>query len=198
MTDSDKDIVIQIISDGLDAAGADPNSKRTIIDIVQDDPLFQSTFAVKNKNVSVNDPVSGLFDLEKQLYELGEAALQGMDAKLESTRATAIERPTVSMNWGFFNDLTDTIREERKLTQFLGVGLRGVLPYAKQEASYLIDAQRREDCEKGYQEGQLAKRAVVRAQAALNRLETTELKIIDIPNDTFDDDFQVIFDDGED
>lgn len=291
MSESDRSTVIQIISDGLDRAGANPDSKRNIIDIVENDAVFQSKFVGKGDTIHFSLPLTDVFgptlkpytvsstisdhfipgdeaafatvsiqvddriritsregydqekviskvkeylshdnvlreigqeldrrrfekatqnlipaevaimmiatgnkDLldnatEEQLKVLGQAARE-IDATLEANLAKAItsatrDDPTVTMNWGFFDGLTNTIREERKLTQFLGVGLRDVLPYAERDvfASETRDSN--------------AHRAITRAQAALNRLEATDLKIKDVPNDAFDDDFQVIFDDED-
>ena len=61
MVDSDKESVIQIISDGLDKAGADPDSKRNIIDIVENDAVFQSRFVGKGDAVHFSLPLTDVF-----------------------------------------------------------------------------------------------------------------------------------------
>jgi hypothetical protein len=303
MSESDKETVIQIISDGLDKVGTDTHSKQKIIDIVENDPVFQSTFADKGEVIHLSLPLTDVFgpdlkpytanvtirdhfvpddeeasaiisiqvddqiritsregldqekviakvknylshdnvfrelgqeidrarfekatqnhipaevaimmiakrngDLidnatEEQLEAIGQAANE-LDATLVRNLANVIaeatkDGPTVSMNWGFFNGPTDTIREERKLTQFLGVSLRQVLPYAEQEINAIYEVARRDSDDVVRQEAQVGSQALTRAQTALSRLEATELTIKDVPDDAFDDDFQVIFEDDE-
>lgn len=86
-------------------------------------------------------------------------------------------------------------QEQGKLTQFLGVALRGVLPYAEQEVHSIHEVARRDNDEEARAEAIDGDRALIRARIALDRLNGTSATIADLDDDVFDEDFEVTFED---
>ncbi len=108
------------------------------------------------------------------------------------------------MSEELLKDLPQTVQEQvreaqeqGKLTQFLGVALRGVLPYAEQEVRSIHEVARRDNDEEARAEAVDGDRVLARARVALDRLNDTSATIADLDDDVFDDDFQVNFEDDE-
>lgn len=99
----------------------------------------------------------------------------------------------------FLTDLGAEVEREaekqNQLTQFLGVSLRGVLPYAEDAVLALHENYARDGEEGSKDEVRKGHQSVTRAQAALNHLETTPLAIKNMDDDIFDDAFEIVFDD---
>lgn len=83
----------------------------------------------------------------------------------------------------------------RHLTQLLGIALRDILPYAEAEVEYLDE--NRDGTPDTEQEYDVATVHLSRAQQALNTLNTTSLKVENVPSDAYDEEFQISFDSEE-
>ena len=88
-------------------------------------------------------------------------------------------------------------QEQAKLTQFLGLSLRSVLPYAESEANNLSEVARRDNDDEVQAESVIAERALQRARVALERLDGTSLSINELEDDALDDDFEITFEDDD-
>lgn len=93
--------------------------------------------------------------------------------------------------------ITDGLRERQQasdnLTQFLGVSLRGVLPYAIESvAQRRYQAQITEDPEAAASAA-LAHRQIDRAEAALTALRESDLNVDALNDDELDDGFTILF-----
>lgn len=93
-----------------------------------------------------------------------------------------------------FQKLTRDPESSSDLMQFLGVALRGVLPYAENEVGGLWNSAHRDNDPALREEAQKGSEHITRAQAALNRLNETPLSIEEIEDDAFDDTFEIRFD----
>lgn len=89
-------------------------------------------------------------------------------------------------------------QQQDKLTQFLGVSLRALLPYAEQEVGSLREIGSRDNDSDVLAEAMTGHLAIQRANVALNTLNASSLSVEELDDDAFDDDFQVVFDESED
>lgn len=94
-------------------------------------------------------------------------------------------------------ELTSTqeqLHEERQLTQFLGLALRQVLPFAVNEVDSMYDDAKADGEEVFADIAEQGSRSVHRARTALQRLDASALSVKDLEDDHFDDEFQIKFD----
>lgn len=99
----------------------------------------------------------------------------------------------------FLTDIERQVAQERQLTQFLGLSLRGVMDCAEHGRNGLIGMSvfHPEDKELEARANRASK-ALDRADAALQALDETTLHISDLPDDGLDDAFEIKFDTDED
>jgi hypothetical protein len=91
------------------------------------------------------------------------------------------------------------VERGHKLTQLLGISLRGVLPYAEQELERLRTAAKDgpEDMD-AKDERDNASYRIQRAAQALNQLGLSPLTVENCADEEFDDEFEIRFTDEED
>lgn len=99
----------------------------------------------------------------------------------------------------FIKHLPPSIQEQIKssehvahLAQLLGVSLRDILPYAINERDALGD--HKDGSPEAEEEYEVASVKISRAEQALNILNASSLSVENLPNDTFDDEFRIKFD----
>lgn len=139
--------------------------------------------------------------LDHELLELSQdlLSLPSLSPRSFQERMEDIIENHMESTFDFLTDLGAEVEREterqNQLTQFLGVSLRGVLPYAEDAVLSLSENYTRDGEEGSKDEMQKGHRCVTRAQAALNRLENTPLAIKNLDDDVFDDTFEIVFDD---
>lgn len=82
-----------------------------------------------------------------------------------------------------------------QLTQFIGLSLRAILPYAEREVQSIDEVARRDNDETARAEAADGDHALKRARIALDTLNKTELSIANFDDAIYDEDFQVVFED---
>lgn len=133
------------------------------------------------------------------LTKASEDQLQRIGHGLKAIDEDIPQSPTIQMSMPFFDDVASAIKEERQLTQLMGVALRGVLPYAENEVFALAGAFQKDGDESIREEYERGSEKVSRAHQALNILNSSSLSIEGLSDDAFDDSFQIKFeDDGDD
>ncbi|WJJ55236.1 hypothetical protein [Xanthomonas phage RTH11] len=128
----------------------------------------------------------------QQKLSLGDRIMDLVSAGFEDCAPDRMEATTgyVMVPVARLESLGIQIHEERKLTQFLGVALREVVPWAGNELGTLIEGQVTEQDQALVKEAQ---QAVTRAETALAALRQTTLFIDNTPANAFDDEFRVTF-----
>jgi len=138
-------------------------------------------------------------ELEKVMADWGNAHLHVFD-QLPDFNTSRIQNIIEKSMAEFRKDLstiTHGLRERQQasdnLTQFLGVSLRGVLPYAIESvAQRRYQAQLNEDPEAAASVA-LAHRQIDRAEAALTALRESDLNIEALNDDELDGEFTIVF-----
>lgn len=118
---------------------------------------------------------------------------------IDQVDAAVKELTDIHMSRGFYADLADQIKTNNDTTQLLGIALRGVLPYAENEVFALADVASKDGDPVTQEEFEKGSEKITRAQQALNILNASALSVENLPDDAFDETFQITFEDeGED
>lgn len=92
------------------------------------------------------------------------------------------------------NDKTQLEDDERNrhLAQLLGISLRDILPHAINERDSLEE--HKDGSHEAEEEYEVVSVKISRAEQALNILNAGPLSVENIPNDAYDEEFQISFD----